>query len=555
MNLSLLTAAVAVAGFVSLYVPHDLGFVTPIWAPNAMTLAFVLRNPGGGPRWLGVLAGFCGLFASSLAIGDDVATSLVLSSCNMLEVTICAVGLRRLIGEPFDPGRVRHLAYGAALAVVGSFAGATVSSTYLSLLRGRHVLTGLTVWTLSDALGLLILTPCLLILIDWRRYVTERRVTAAGWAMLALAAVFEAALFGQTRYPLLFLAPLPALAGAIALEMVGAAVLVLVIAVASIGFTLAGHGPIALVIHGWTERLILLQLFIVVCTCLSLNAAAMQRRQRESARRLSAALAEAEQAARVKSEFLANMSHEIRTPLTSILGFAALLAERDLGEEADRYAQRVLGASRNLLALVNDVLDFSKLEAGRLELKPTAGDPDECGRDVVELFANQAAEKGLSLAFHACGAQVRLEADFDRVRQVLMNLVGNGVKFTRAGAVTVDCAYDPDRGRLAYRVRDTGAGLDAEAQGKLFRRFSQVDATVNRQHGGSGLGLAISKGLVEAMGGRIGVESAPGEGAVFWFEILVRAAPAEAEAAGPELDLAAFAGLKVLLVDDNAANR
>ena len=421
------------------------------------------------------------------------------------------------------------------------------------LLGGPNAAGQLAIWTLADTLGLIIPTPCLLILADWRRHRAERPPTRYGLLLLAAVLAVEAGVFAQDRYPLLFLVAAAAVVAAINLEMIGAAIVVLVTAALAVGFTFVGRGPIALETSGWTETLILLQAFVAVCCGLTLQVAAMQEQRRVSARRLREALEEAEQAARVKAEFLANMSHEIRTPLTSILGFASLLAGKDLDDDAARYADRVLGASRNLLALVNDVLDFSRLEAGRLEIKPRTGSPEECGRDVAELFAPQAGEKGLSIAFDAEGLPAHATADFDRVRQVLINLVGNAVKFTAAGAVRVSAGYRG--GVLSYRVTDTGPGLDAQAQSKLFQRFSQVDASLNRSHGGSGLGLAISRGLVEAMGGRIGVESRPGEGAAFWFEVPAPEAQAEGEADGASLDMAAFTGLKLLLVDDNAANR
>ncbi|MBW8813021.1 MAG: MASE1 domain-containing protein [Caulobacterales bacterium] len=547
------SALVAVAAYAALYAPRDLGRVTPIWPANALTVVALLRAaPRRWPLWMA--AGFAGNLLADLMVDDSFDRALALSVCNMLEVAICGLAIRRAAPVRFDPGRMLHLAAGCVVAVAASLASASAAAAYLGLVHGRHFGAELTVWTLADALGLVVFVPCLLVLADWRVHVGERQPTWRAVMILAAVIGFEAVVFAQDQYPLLFLAPLPALVASLSLEMLGAMVLVLGTAAVAVGFTFAGYGPIVRFVPGWTERLILLQVFIAACSAVNLEVAAMQRQRRLVAAQLAAALAEAEQAARVKSEFLANMSHEIRTPLTSILGFAALLAERNLGDEAGGYARRVLGASRNLLALVNDVLDFSRLEAGRLELKPGPGDPDECGRDAVELFANQADEKGLALDFEPCGTG-RLTADFDRVRQVLMNLVGNAVKFTGRGAVTVSCRYEADRGILAYRVRDTGPGLDGEAQGKLFKRFSQVDAAVNRQHGGSGLGLAISKGLVDAMGGRIGVESEPGEGAVFWFEVPVTPAPAEAASDSATLDLGLFVGLSVLMVDDNAANR
>jgi len=551
---ALLAVAVGVLAYASLHVPQDYGRAAPIWVANALTVVCVLRSqPGRWPIW--VLAGFLGNFAADVAIGNTVLTSIALAGANVVEVLICGVGLRRMLPEGFDPARMKHLALGVVFALAGAFASAVLASGWLGLLEGRHVVSQLAIWTLADMLGLIVPTPCLLILADWRRRWADKgpRVWAAA-IMIAVIAL-EAAIFAQTRYPLLFLVPLATVAAAVVLRMMGAAIVVLATAALAIGFTFAGHGPITLETSGWSESLVLLQGFVAVVCGLTLQVAALQEQRRAAMRRLAEALAEAEQAARVKGEFLANMSHEIRTPLTSILGFASLLAEKDLGEEAGRYAHRVLGASRNLLALVNDVLDFSKLEAGRLEIKPHAGRPEECGRDVVELFAPQAAEKALGIDFAGEGLPAAVTADFDRVRQVLMNLVGNAVKFTSAGSVRVSAAYDAAAGLLTYRVADTGPGLDAAAQAKLFQRFSQVDASVSRAHGGSGLGLAISRGLVEAMGGTIGVESLSGAGATFWFTVPAPPAEAEDEADGVTLDISAFVGLRLLLVDDNAANR
>jgi signal transduction histidine kinase/ActR/RegA family two-component response regulator len=272
------------------------------------------------------------------------------------------------------------------------------------------------------------------------------------------------------------------------------------------------------------------------------------------------ALAEATEAAQAaaaaKAEFLANMSHEIRTPLTSVLGFASLLAERDdLSEQARNYVDRIGSASRGLLAIVNDVLDFSSLEQGRVEIKPRSASAVEVVRDALLMFKSQAEAKDLLLEIEtSLDPAARVLIDPERVRQVLLNLIGNAVKFTEAGAVTV--RLTAAAGRLAVEVRDTGAGLDAEQQDRLFQRFSQVDGSSTRRHGGTGLGLAICKGLVEAMGGIIGVRSVRGQGSVFHFEI---AAPGVAEdmrsRAKDEAVALSIEGVRVLVADDNFANR
>jgi len=275
---------------------------------------------------------------------------------------------------------------------------------------------------------------------------------------------------------------------------------------------------------------------------------------------LAAARAAAEAAAAVKGEFMANMSHEIRTPLTAVIGFSGLLAQRpELDEISQRYVQRVSSAGQALLAIVNDVLDFSKLEAGQVEIAPRPASPLTVAQDALALFAPQADAKGLWLECQAEGElPERVMIDPDRVRQVLLNLVGNAIKFTERGAVRLFVGYDPKAESLRMRVEDTGAGISAEQQTKLFQRFSQVDASSTRKHGGTGLGLAICKGLTEAMGGGIAVSSVPGQGTVFSFHIAAPVAigsggeePAFApEAAGRSLD-----GVRVLVVDDNAVNR
>jgi PAS domain S-box-containing protein len=263
---------------------------------------------------------------------------------------------------------------------------------------------------------------------------------------------------------------------------------------------------------------------------------------------------EAEAAAAAKADFMANMSHEIRTPLTAILGFTSRRSGRDdLADEAREQLGRIGGAGQALLAIVNDILDFSKLEAGLMPIRPKPVAARDMLGEAIGLFEPQAAEKGLTLSFAPTAElPAYVSLDPDRLRQVLLNLIGNAVKFTEAGAVTVTVGYAADRLRVA--VKDSGAGMDAEQQAKLFQRYSQVDGSMAKAGRGTGLGLAICRGLVEAMGGEIGVTSAVGEGSTFAFEI-----PAPAcEAPTAALDDAAptgLSGLRVLLADDNALNR
>jgi PAS domain S-box-containing protein len=279
------------------------------------------------------------------------------------------------------------------------------------------------------------------------------------------------------------------------------------------------------------------------------------RKQMEA--ELVAARQAAEIAADAKARFLANMSHELRTPITAVLGFTELLAgQRALDEEGRRYVERIASGGRALLATVNDVLDFSRLEAGQVRISPAAIEPAALARETLDLFEVQAGAKGLSLSLRArAPLPAWAFADGDRIRQVLLNLIGNAVKFTQAGGVMLETDYND--GVASFAVLDTGGGMAPDELGRLFQRFSQVDGGSTRAHQGAGLGLAICKGLVEAMGGEVGVDSEIGEGSRFWFTVPmppVAAPVAEADAARARAPAPA-AATRVLVADDNVVNR
>ena len=271
---------------------------------------------------------------------------------------------------------------------------------------------------------------------------------------------------------------------------------------------------------------------------------------------LAAAKREAEAAADAKAQFLANMSHELRTPLTAVVGFARLAAEQpELSETTRGYVDRLATGAKALMATVNDILDFSKLEAGQVEIRPRPVDPARVLTESVSMFEGLAGDNGVRLRLSGDEAlPASLVLDEDRIRQVLLNLVGNAIKFTRDGDVEVEVAWDAGAGRLSCRVRDTGPGIPPDQVGRLFQRFSQVDGSLTRKHGGTGLGLAICKGLVEAMGGEIGVESRLGEGSCFHFT-LPTTPGGSVQSVAPPTSGPLGDHLRILLAEDNAANR
>jgi signal transduction histidine kinase/DNA-binding response OmpR family regulator len=268
--------------------------------------------------------------------------------------------------------------------------------------------------------------------------------------------------------------------------------------------------------------------------------------------RTLAARAEALEASRLKSEFVASMSHELRTPLNGVIGMTELLRDTELSDVQSGYVNALGASSEALLGVISDVLDFSKMEAGHLELDPTNFDLRDAVEEATLMLSEQAHAKGLQIGHWVdTEVAVRVSGDRARLRQVLLNLLSNAVKFTAAGEVTLRVV---SRGadELYFSVADTGIGIEAAHAAALFEAFAQADQSTTRQYGGTGLGLTISRRLVELMGGEIG--AAPGEagGSVFWFSAVMPAVAARSATAPARTDLQAR---RILVVDDNATNR
>jgi PAS domain S-box-containing protein len=277
----------------------------------------------------------------------------------------------------------------------------------------------------------------------------------------------------------------------------------------------------------------------------------------DARKRQELALIEAQRAAEAASEakaaFLANMSHEIRTPMNGVMGVLHLLKTEALSGDGRRMLDEALSCGAMLAELLNDVIDFSKIEAGRLELNSEPLDPQTLSQGVARLLQSQAQAKGLALDVEVEPGLGWVSCDPVRLRQALFNLVGNAVKFTLHGRVVLRCRHAERPGMLRFEVEDTGVGIPADVQPRIFQRFDQGDASTTRRFGGSGLGLAITRRLAEMMGGEVGFSSAEGIGSVFWLEVAAEACepPSDViEVSGAVLD-----GLRMLVVEDNATNR
>ncbi|MEJ8835580.1 ATP-binding protein [Ramlibacter sp. AN1133] len=549
-------AAVCLASFVlAAGLLLAFGSFTPLWYANAVGVVALLRHPRS--TWPVLLAAIYAANALAFSFFGD-GPALLYAACHAVEIGLVGFLMQRFAGMPgplLEGTRFARMAAVFLLVPAPSAAAAALVGAWTQAVSFPDAFQA---WYLASALGLLVGGVSLLGWTDaalrkaFMQQLSRRRTAMlVGGALVCALLVHErhhqAAIF--LTFPLMF-------AVTWYFGLLGATAGLLLTTLSAVIETLQGHGAFTLLAppgSGVVEGLESVQLYLAALLLSSVSLAVLHEKQNELTQRVRSA-------AQARSEFLASMSHEIRTPLTGVLGMADLLAADELTARQQGYVASMRTSGRHLLCVVNDILDFSRIESGRLELEQAEFEVPELAEGVRSIMHPLAAERGIALEIElASPFPSTLVGDALRIRQVLLNLIGNAIKFTSAGGVHVRIerrpGQEPDAVWLHFEVRDTGVGIEPDQLERLFAPFVQADSSISRKYGGSGLGLAISKRLVERMGGRIAAESTPGRGSVFRFELPVGVGRFLQPAAQGDLHAPPVKPLRILVAEDVETNR
>ncbi|HEX4304388.1 MAG TPA: ATP-binding protein [Rhizomicrobium sp.] len=525
--LALLGLAVFAATWGCIALIGHVGRISTIWIGNAIVLAALLKRPRGA--WFEILGvAFLANFAANVVTGDLVLRGAGLSLANMLEVLIVAWPLRWLgFDRNFGNSEVLLAFYG--LAIVACGLSGLAATTVLGLGAGEPLLQAVGTWFGADALGLSLLVPFFMCV----KPASFAQMFARGQRLLSCLLIGSVFTAGAICYvfpglPLSFLYVPAIILLTFRRGFAGGAIGLFSALVISFWLTLSGHSSFILSLYTVSERVAMIQFFFATLgfTTILAGAALEERRKleqglsvavrRAEASREEAVLAKevAEQASHAKSSFLANMSHELRTPLNAVLGFSEIIHTQMYGPIGDDryrdYAGLINRAGTHLLDLIGDILDMSKIEAGKLELRREAVDTAALARECAELMAERAASAGVALRSDLVLAPPLVSADRRAIKQILLNLLSNAVKFTpQGGMVTVRVAEDGGECRIS--IADTGIGMPAGELHRIGNPFVQLSNN-SGNHAGTGLGLALVRGLIELHGGTFRIESVEGQG-------------------------------------------
>lgn len=561
------------AAIFKIYAGYGAGTAIALWSAAIVLLTSLLRNRTRA--WLAIASSAaCGDFAAQLFMGSDIQVAAAAVTAEILENCLAAASIRYLKLE----GRwYQSLRYGLTLffsSIICALAATIAEATLIYLTISPSLTQNLGTRFTTEALSLLVTLPLIL---SWTDYYLISHLSARKFfEILSLTTISTSAIYVlfASSNPFLFLAIPILLLVTFRGRLLASTFTVSALYIVVMGFNFGDTDEMIVSYDvGKTRMLLVYYLFILTAllSTVPLGALLVQAERSAEDLRATGAVAEqarreaeaardrAEAAGRVKSDFLSAMSHELRTPMTAVLGLVDLMSREKLTDKQSYYIENIRNSGRHLLDVISDILDFSRIESGKLEIESIDFDIKPLLDNIYSTFEQLSREKQIEFKIEISNGMPKyLRGDPTRIRQILINLVGNAIKFTERGLVRVVAwsrRGSNDDIRICFEVRDTGIGIAEENRSEIFSAFTQEDRSTARRFGGSGLGLAICKRLVVAMDGEIDFSSTPGFGSIFWFEIPSQEIATEPRLYSSPKIAVRKGGLRILVAEDVAINR